>query len=125
MPFVKGQSGNPDGRPMRRAKAFRDLISDGTPKQIATRIVRQALKGRVDEPLTGQCLKLCMDRLWPALTRQEQTGVDGGPVEHNLQFGEARRHLTRTELKQIQAAADEILAKGQKLTATPVSVKLQ
>lgn len=113
MAWKPGESGNPAGvAKIPRVARFTALISKGTPKQIADRIVKQALTGNPKDSLTSTCLKLCVERLWPAIQRVEQTGADGGAISHRHEIAEMTRYLKKDELKEIQKAAKEIAAKA-------------
>ena len=110
MAWKPGETGNPNGlRGRTHVAAFATLIGKGTPKQLAERIIKQALHGKVSESLTGLCMRMCVDRLWPAIQRVEQSGVEGQPIEHRMERAEMARYLTKAELKQIQEAANAIL----------------
>src|SRR5262245_48142353 len=90
-----------------RVARFSTLIGVGTPKQIAQRIAKQALTGDSRDPLTAHCLKLCVERLWPALQRSEQS-MDA-TVQHKHELVEMARHISKSELRQIETAARDIL----------------
>ena len=62
-PFLRGVSGNPNGRPKgalnRTTRAFQELL-DGEGKAITRKAVELAKKGDI------QALRLCLDRILPA-----------------------------------------------------------
>jgi hypothetical protein len=61
-PFVRGQSGNPAGRPFgsrNRTTLAVDVLLDGEAERLTRKAVALALKGNV------ACLRLCLDRIAP------------------------------------------------------------
>lgn len=116
MTFKPGKSGNPSGRP--KGQSFVSLVGHTDTVKIAKRIVELALKGDPSKAITTHMLKLCADRLWPALQRTEQTGLGGGPIQHSLERKELARYLTKDELKGIQEAARDILSKSKRDSKT-------
>ena len=113
MAWKPGESGNPAGvAKIPRIARFTHLISHGTPKQIADRIVEQALKGNPKDSLTSTCLKLVVERLWPAIQRVEQSSTVNAAISNKHEISELTRYLKRDELKEIQEAAKKIAAKS-------------
>lgn len=94
MPFVKGQSGNPRGRPKRgaalsdilRYKLAQPLDADARRTQAelwAERFIQQAMDGDTTASRT------LLERLDGAVVqKQEHTGKDGGPLVVALSWPE-------------------------------------
>ena len=68
--WPKGVSGNPGGRP----KSLRDRLGRSFEVKLAKQLAANALKG------DKLALRLITERLWPALQRQEISGVDAQPI---------------------------------------------
>lgn len=80
-PFVKGQSGNPAGRPPEISKAMAKLLVQekngiNALEAILRSVLNEALKGNI------HAAKLLLDRAYGmAPQKHELTGSDGGPIE--------------------------------------------
>lgn len=93
--WVKGQSGNPKGRP-RRARAVIDVLGLEARERLLHSLLEQALKGDTS------AAKLLLDRMDPLLSRRELTGHDGQPIQ--VGSGDLAS-LTTEELRQLDAVA--------------------
>jgi len=85
--FVKGKSGNPDGRPPKASEEeYRDAIKEVIPLQ---RFINQLekLAVRADRGDSRAFSKIC-DLLGLNVVRQEVTGKDGERFVINLSWGD-------------------------------------
>ena len=82
--FVKGQSGNPNGRPpKKREERFMEITLSAVTFQDWTDIIKKAVKQA--RAGNSQARKFLADYLLgTALQRHEFSGPDGGPIEHGL-----------------------------------------
>ena len=94
MPFVKGQSGNPGGRPSEARQQLAELLDEQFPlakrRKVIKLLVEDATSDEYERRKEARPLLLAYTFGKPT-ERQEITGASGGPVE----IHDARDRLTQ------------------------------
>ena len=110
-PWPKGVSGNPGGRRKNFSDRMVDVMGKEFEAELAKVIGALALAGDKD------MLKLCAERSWPCLSRQELTGAEGKPIE--LEHAEsAIAELPTDVLRELDALAERVNAQRGNGAAT-------
>lgn len=88
-PFVKGQSGNPNGRPrgsVNRGTRAAAILLDGEGEALARKAIEMALSG------DAAALRLCLDRI-VAPRREQPVSVDLPPIDSPADIARAMEGL--------------------------------
>jgi len=92
MPFEKGKSGNPSGRPKGRANVITEELREGFAILLGNKLPEfESWLDRVAETDPAKALDLAVkisERFMPALARQEITGADGKDLNFEFKFGQ-------------------------------------
>ena len=96
MTFQKGWAGGP-GRP----KGSRNFVTDFGAHNVAV-VAERILAGVKRDDST--CLKIAADRLWPALSRSELSGIDGEAIQVDAPDWKRFTSEELAEIKQVAAA---------------------
>lgn len=101
MKFVKGQSGNPRGRP-KKSREVQTLAREDTLE--AYNRVKNLMRTTKDQKLALECARFIVERAWgKPKTAVEHTGKDGGPIEAAMSDTEAARLIAFTLSKAAQS----------------------
>lgn len=93
MPFEKGKSGNPSGRPAGRANKITEELREAFAQLLGNKLPEfEEWLDRVAEQDPAKALDLAVkisERFVPTLARQEITGADGKDLNFEFKFGES------------------------------------
>ena len=111
--FKKGQVANPAGRPPDKLRRFihaeLDKIGrEATDKAEAATKLQVLAERIVDDAIEGcaQSRRLLVDRIYPALSKHEVTGADGGPIQLQTEMDNAAEEF----IEMIQAKVERFEA---------------
>jgi hypothetical protein len=111
MTFVKGQSGNPGGKP-KISKEAKELARQFTAESINR--LAQIMRQKADTKAALTAAIALIERGWGRAPQSlEMTGKDGGPIEtHKITDTEAARLIAFTLAKAVQEDGPTVEAPG-------------